>query len=222
MGKIALRSDIPECVFGFVVARNCRYENAGGIGREVERVVLLAKKGQDDPERTRIKGLVRDMLRFGKYKPTGRGKPASEYLEREALEGRFPVINPLVDINNVVSLEFLLPLSVFDLEKANADEFLIRRGREGEGFVFNQAGQVISLQDLIVVCRMPDDEPIGSPVKDSHKTKTWAQTKEALYVVYAPDVLERLALEASMKLADLLCQFVTEDVEVCVVWGANV
>ena len=32
-----------------------------------------------------VKSHVRDMLRFGGYKPTGRGKPASEYL-RQAVE----------------------------------------------------------------------------------------------------------------------------------------
>jgi len=214
MGKIVLTTEVLGCVFGYVVARNCRCENEVGIDKEVERVVLLAKKGKDDPERVRIKGLVRDMLRFGKYKPTGRGKPASEYLEREALEGRFPVINPLVDINNVVSLEFLLPLSVFDLEKANATEFLVRRGRAGESFVFNQALQVISLEDLLVVCKMPEDEPIGSPVKDSLKTKIGMQTKDALYVIYAPDMLEGLAVQASKKVADLVRKYVTDNVEV--------
>ena len=39
---------------------------------------------------------VRDMLRFGAYKPTGRGKPASEYLLNAAAEGHFPFISAAV------------------------------------------------------------------------------------------------------------------------------
>ena len=36
-----------------------------------------------------LRSAVRDMLRHGGYKPTGRGKPASEYLVRAANEDRF-------------------------------------------------------------------------------------------------------------------------------------
>src|SRR5690606_14984603 len=46
---------------------------------------------------------ARDMLRHGRYKPTGRGKPASEYLLRALAEGDFPRIHAVVDVNNLVS-----------------------------------------------------------------------------------------------------------------------
>jgi hypothetical protein len=36
---------------------------------------------------------VRDLLRHGGYKPTGRGKPSSEYLLGAAAEGGMPAIN---------------------------------------------------------------------------------------------------------------------------------
>ena len=136
-----------------------------------------------DEERT---GLVRDMLRNGTYKPTGRGKPASEYLARAADEGTFPRINALVDVNNLVSLWSGLPISLWDLHLADADRYTFRLGREGEEYVFNGSGQVLSLHDLAVGARDRDDRPLVSPIKDAHATKTTAETTHVAAVVYAP------------------------------------
>src|SRR5882672_4860154 len=51
-----------------------------------------------------VRGAVRDLLRHGGYKPTGRGKPSSEYLVRAAAEGALRPINAAVDACNAVSL----------------------------------------------------------------------------------------------------------------------
>ena len=57
-----------------------------------------------------VRATVRDMLRHGGYKPTGRGKPASEYLVRAVGEGKLASINAAVDVCNVVSLHSGLPV----------------------------------------------------------------------------------------------------------------
>lgn len=129
---------------------------------------------------------TRDMLRNGTYKPTGRGKPASEYLARAASQGTFPRINGLVDVNNLVSLWSGLPISLWDLDLAGAERYTFRLGREGESYVFNGAGQELDLQDLVVGVRDEDDRPLVSPIKDSHATKTTAETRRIAAVVYAP------------------------------------
>ncbi|CAN5296977.1 hypothetical protein BH20GEM2_BH20GEM2_01480 [soil metagenome] len=71
---------------------------------------------------------VRDLLRWGGYKPTGRGKPASEYLVRAAGEGTLGSINLAVDACNVVSLHSALPISVVDLDLARPPWFGAHRG----------------------------------------------------------------------------------------------
>ena len=71
----------------------------------------------DDAAEARRKA-GRDVLRNGKYKPTGRGKPAAEYLVRAAGEGKLGSINLAVDLCNVVSLHSGLPISVVDLDRA--------------------------------------------------------------------------------------------------------
>ena len=82
---------------------------------------------------------VRDMLRHGGYKPTGRGKPASEYLVRAASEGALGSINAAVDACNAVSLHSGFPISVVDLDRAHGP-FRIAIAPEGASYVFNASG----------------------------------------------------------------------------------
>lgn len=132
---------------------------------------------------------ARDMLRNGRYKPTGRGKPASEYLLRAASEATFPRINAVVDVNNLVSAEAALPISLWDLDRAGVDRYVFRLGAEGEAYVFNASGQALDLHDLVVGCRAPNgdvSEPSVSPIKDSHATKTTPETRRVAGCIYAP------------------------------------
>jgi len=151
---------------------------------------------------------VRDMLRHGRCKPTGRAKPSSEFLRQAAGRGEFPLVSPVVDVNNLVSLESGLPASVFDAALAG-DELLLRRGRAGESYVFNRAGHDIDLTDLVVVCRRvgADWEPCGNPIKDAMATKVEPMTQRVIGVVYAPagDPPEHLA-RAAERYAALLRQ----------------
>lgn len=176
---------------GVVVARGVQvHAPTVELDGAVRSAVDAAVRDEDDAETTRR---VRDLLRHGKYKPTGRGKPASEYLRKAAREGRFPRLHPLVDINNLVSLTSRLPISLVDLERAAADRFVLRRGRTAERYVFNTGGQAIDLEDLLLVACLPDDLPIANPVKDSMVTKLSDQPRDVLAVLYSPPaLLERL------------------------------
>lgn len=138
---------------------------------------------------------VRDMLRQGRYKPTGRGKPASEYLLRAAQQPdrTFPRINGPVDVANLMSLTTLLPVSLWDHDRADARAYCFRLGREGEDYVFNAGGQRIDVADLFVGCRVSQaadptagGRPIVNPVKDSMATKTRPETTQVMACVYAP------------------------------------
>ena len=66
-----------------------------------------------------VRHAVRHLLRHGGFKPTGRSKPASEYLIKSAGEGTLSSINGAVDACNAVSLHSGLPISVVDLDRAN-------------------------------------------------------------------------------------------------------
>src|SRR5207245_5378863 len=49
-----------------------------------------------------VRAAVRALLRHGGFKPAGRSKPASEYLQQAAQSGALQPINPAVDVCNAV------------------------------------------------------------------------------------------------------------------------
>ena len=133
-----------------------------------------------------VKAEVRDLLRHRGYKPTGRGKPASEYLVRAAEADALGSINAAVDVCNVVSLHSGLPISVVDLDRARPP-LHVGVGGKGESYVFNASGQEIRLDGLL--CLFDADGPCANPVRDSQRTKTTDETLRALYVIWAPESL---------------------------------
>jgi DNA/RNA-binding domain of Phe-tRNA-synthetase-like protein len=143
---------------------------------------------------------VRNMLRYGSYKPSGRSKPSSEYLLGAALEGAFPLVNGPVDVNNAVSLEWGYPASIFDIERCGL-ELLLRRGVAGESYIFNPSGQSIDIEDLLCVCRVEAGswKPCGNPVKDAMETKISENTHGVVAVIYAPMAEDRADIEATAK-----------------------
>lgn len=151
------------------------------------------RKKELAPEEEARRTAARDILRNGSYKPTGRGKPASEYLLRaaERPDYTFPRINGPVDVCNYVSLLHVVPISLWDVDRSRVDRFLFRLGLEGERYVFNAGGQEIELKDLLVGCRVrdeanPTEDPIVNPIKDSLATKTTPKTRRVAACIYAP------------------------------------
>jgi len=149
--------------------------------------ITAAKEAGEDYVPAELRARVRKMLRYGKYHASGRGKPASEFLLRAALGNTFPLVNEPVDVNNAISLASGLPGSIFDTGISGA-HLLVRRGMPGEAYVFNNSGQRIDLQDLLLICRRKGDdwEPCGNPVKDAMTTKIHADTRNVVAVLYAP------------------------------------
>lgn len=202
---VELETLVENLAVGWVVGLGCQAgPSPDSLVEETRDAVTRCAALRESPGSTARKGAVRDMLRHGTYRPTGRAKPASEYLLNAAAEGQFPFISNLVDINNLVSLESLLPISLVDVDKAGTERFAVRFGREGEEYVFNPSGQVLSLRDLLLVARAPSDEPCATPVKDSQATKTDEGTRDVLGVLYAPRSLQAVAAEAAARMADLL------------------
>jgi DNA/RNA-binding domain of Phe-tRNA-synthetase-like protein len=124
---------------------------------------------------------VRALLRHGGFKPSGRSKPASEYLIRAVEQGALGSINLAVDACNVASLHSGLPISVVDLDKAQAP-FSISIVAQGESYVFNATGQVLDLGGLL--CLHDAIGPCANAVKDCQRTKTDASTTRTLSVVW--------------------------------------
>ena len=130
-----------------------------------------------------VRAAVRDLLRHRGYKPTGRGKPASEYLSTAAESGRLGPINAVVDVCNAVSLHSGLPISVVDLDRVQPP-LRVDVGGPDDAYVFNASGQTIALDGL--PCLWDAEGPCANAVRDSQRTKTHAGTRRTRSVVWAP------------------------------------
>jgi DNA/RNA-binding domain of Phe-tRNA-synthetase-like protein len=157
---------------------------AGPSGIEPALAAQLAAPGDEA-----VRGAVRDLLRAGGFKPSGRSKPASEYLRGAAADAPLPAINAAVDACNVVSLHSGLPISVVDLDRLDrlAGPLRVGLAPAGTSYVFNAAGQVIDVAGLL--CLFDGEGACANPVKDAQRTKTGAETTATLSLVWGTRAL---------------------------------
>src|SRR5258708_4478246 len=131
-----------------------------------------------------VREAVRALLRQGGFKPTGRSKPASEYLLKAVRDKLLSPINVAVDVCNVVSLHSGLPISVVDLDRAR-EPFKVEVAPPGSAYVFNASGQSIDLGGLL--CLFHAEGPCGNPVNGAQPTKTTVDTPRTLSLVRGPN-----------------------------------
>ena len=158
--------------------------------------------------------LVRNLLRHGGFKPSGRSKPASEYLIAAHSENRFPRINAAVDACNYASLFWGLPISLVDLDKVSG-ELSVRICPPGTSYVFNPSGQVIDASGLLAI--YDSEGPTGTPVKDAQRTKTHDGTMYTLALVWGTNALPGRTEQATRWYRDLVARIAgasNEDVTV--------
>lgn len=126
-----------------------------------------------------VRQTIRALLKAGGFKPTGRSKPASEYLSAAA---PLRSINLAVDAGNAVSLHSGLPISVVDLERVRAP-LRVGLAARGSSYVFNPSGQVIEVANLL--CLIDADGPCANAVKDAQRSKTDGETRRTLSLVWS-------------------------------------
>jgi DNA/RNA-binding domain of Phe-tRNA-synthetase-like protein len=191
MGRLSVRVEIDPTVadlaIGLVETRGVTVaaadEELTSVCRQwVQHVASDGPQGGDQRRQA-----VRRLLRAGGFKPSGRSKPAQEYLLRAAREDAWPVISNVVDVLNVVSLRSGLPISLLSVSRVGSP-LLVRYGRDGERYVFNASGHELDLHGLICVCGRAEQgtEAMGSPVKDSQHAKVTAEDSHLLACLFAP------------------------------------
>jgi DNA/RNA-binding domain of Phe-tRNA-synthetase-like protein len=157
---------------------------------------------------------VRNLLRHGGFKPAGRSKPASEYLQAAYAEGRFPRINAAVDACNIASLFSGLPISLIDLDRVRG-ALSVAVCPMGTTYVFNPSGQVIDAGGLLAV--FDAEGPTGTPVKDAQRTKTHDGTTRTLAVIWGTSALPgrtRATTEWYRELVAMIPGATSDDVQI--------
>jgi DNA/RNA-binding domain of Phe-tRNA-synthetase-like protein len=140
---------------------------------------------------------VRGLQKALGFDPT-RYRPSSEALLRRVLKGQgLPQINTAVDVNNLCSLEFLLPMCIYDLRHVRG-QVRVRIGRPAESYR-GIGRQVFQAEHKVVFA--DDDGIMGSSVSDSERTKVTTTTTDILLAIYAPANLDQRTVQAFAALA---------------------
>jgi DNA/RNA-binding domain of Phe-tRNA-synthetase-like protein len=125
---------------------------------------------------------ARDLYKAFGIDPT-RTRPSSESLLRRVLQGKpFPSVLNAVDVCNLCSVAFLLPIGLYDTEKMRGPVTL-RRGRPGESYAGIRKDDV-NLEGRPVLA--DDEGPFGNPTSDSLRTSVTEATRGLWMVIFAP------------------------------------
>lgn len=114
--------------------------------------------------------------------PTKR-RPASEALLNRALKDKpLYTINTLVDLGNWCSLDFLLPICVYDADAVQG-QVQVHTGRSGEIYLGHN-DQIMNMEGRFIIA--DEEGPFGSPISDSQRTAVTTATRNAYLVIFAP------------------------------------
>lgn len=121
------------------------------------------------------------------YRQTGQDptklRPSSEALLRRVLRGESLYrINSLVDACNLCSLEFLLPIGLYDADRI-VGAIVARLGAAGEAYESLGKGRY-SVEGRLAL--FDGEGPFGSPTNDSRRTAITEGTRRCLMVIFAP------------------------------------
>ncbi len=124
---------------------------------------------------------VRKLFRQAGCDPT-RHRPSSEALLRRVLKGEeLAPIHPLVDLNNCLSVELVVPGCVMAAGAATPP-FVLRAGREGDSMLSMRGPYELHGKPLLADAA----GPFGTPITDSERVKVMPATRRALLVAYLP------------------------------------
>jgi DNA/RNA-binding domain of Phe-tRNA-synthetase-like protein len=112
-------------------------------------------------------------------------------------------IHSATDLNNFFSLQYGVPLGIYDLEKINGS-ISITVAEEGEEYI-GLNGRINSLENLLVT--KDETGPFGSPFVDSERTAVTRETTSAIQVLYLqPSLTMEEANKLTKSLMDMFVQ----------------
>jgi DNA/RNA-binding domain of Phe-tRNA-synthetase-like protein len=195
-----LKNRIPGVTFGMVTISGVTVRQRDErLWKQIEmlcqhRIGEFSLDGLSENEQiAAVRGLQKS---FG-FDPT-RYRPSSESLLRRVLKGQgLYQINTAVDVNNLCSLEFLLPMCSYDLHSVKG-QVRVRIGQSGEEYQ-GIGRQVFKAENKVIIA---DESGImGSTVSDSERTKVTTATKDILLAIYAPATVDPRIIERHAALA---------------------
>lgn len=126
---------------------------------------------------------ARQLFRGIGIDPTKR-RPSSEALLNRAIKQKgLYSVNTLVDVGNWCSLDFLLPIGIYDIDQIEGTPS-IRLGLVSDVYpALNNTEMNLHNR----YCLADEKGAFGSPITDSKRTSITTATTRALLVIYAPE-----------------------------------
>lgn len=152
------------------------HEEIGRLGRE------FRSSYAEPAEASALLRPARDLYKALGLDPT-RNRPSSEALFRRLVKGKgLYRVNAVVDAANLCSVRMFLPVGLYDVQKIRGGATL-RVGEPGESYEGIGKGSI----NVGGRWTLADDEgPFGNPSSDSWRTRITEETREILFVVFAP------------------------------------
>ncbi|MGD6801365.1 hypothetical protein FZC79_19540 [Rossellomorea vietnamensis] len=107
-------------------------------------------------------------------------------------------INSAIDLNNFFSLQYEVPIGIYNLDNLQGENIELRLGEPGETYI-GLNGRENSLENLIVAS--DNSGPFGSPFVDSSRAPVEEETKNAVQIIF---LKPSLSVEESEKLTKSL------------------
>ena len=175
-------------------------KDAPDVWLEIERLAadLRARYAGKSPGEIAELQPARELYRRTGEDPT-KLRPSSEALLRRVLRGEALYrINSLVDTCNLCSLEFLLPIGLYDADRIQG-AVTVRLGSQDEGYDslgkgFYSVSDRLALFDAL--------GPFGSPTNDSRRTAITETTQRCLMVILGPGGYPAARMRAHVQSAD--------------------
>lgn len=174
-------------------------EGGPALAREMDAIALELGKEHAGRKPCEIRelGVARELYRSFGVDPT-RTRPSSEALLRRVLKGQgLPRISNAVDVCNLCSLSFLLPLGLYDAARLEG-QVIVRLGAPGESYEGIRKDEVHLGGRLVIA---DDAGPFGNPTSDSARTSVNETTRSLWMVIFAPASFPPHRLEASVSWA---------------------
>ena len=110
-------------------------------------------------------------------------RPAQEALLRRVLRGEeLPSINPAVDVGNAVSVMYMVPIGLYDVQRIGSEQLTLRRARRGEMFR-PIGGEPRRLDEGQIVLAASNSKILHVfPYRDSVETAVTEATRDILII----------------------------------------
>jgi DNA/RNA-binding domain of Phe-tRNA-synthetase-like protein len=198
-----IQQKIPGLKLGLLEVKNAEIKKKSTlVDKQYNQLeVFIKNKFADNPPSSDVVvSSVRRMYRKIGWEPT-KYRPSSEAMIRRFLKDKgLYHINNFVDLGNVASTKYHLPMGLYDLDKIDGDN-IIDVGGEEESYQGISKELIHATGKMIV----RDESGIfGNPTADSKRTCLSEKTKNVLAIFFTPSEIDINYLNDTLKFLENL------------------